>query len=786
MAATAPSGYPLRNSGIRSSDVPQRTRDRLMSSTYQTIPPSDSTTTSNQTLPPSTSADSSDQTFTPSASTTSSDASSSYQSTINNATTDAEKPDFIATQTVKVNRMVNDFNHLKQELTKTPITDSHELAREDHDFKGEVQRQPLLDGKVKDLGWHKKLNEMPDPLIGGLSNPALFARIRRFNKDVFDVQALRLAKTNDLDLTEAWDNDHKTDKLTLHLQRAYLSIVLPLASLGKQLSRLRSWKETRRTAAFCIIYFAAWFFNLLMPLVLGTLVVIIGSRDARNIIFPPVPLPLVNSGTGGLQKPQSGQLGTTDTLTGAPEKAEGEAREEEAANFVENVRHLVQRAVGMHDNNESEGDPLEGKVPKPIRNAIKSVKDAGATQGHVTETPGENMTQKPMEDLLWDKSKPNVIKTVAKVAPHVLGEIVDDWERFANAISPTPPFPRLSFLKIEAVFVPLFLISLLVPQYMVYKGTGFAVGFVLFGDPIISPGLRLLDREFPTWKEVFNPKNNIFRGLPTNNQLTLTLLRIGEAHNSPIPPVPGTKPTDANRLPDVKVDDIPLNATRQEVADAMYPSDMPIGHVDHSSPTTAKADQDSGEGEKEKPKHRHLSKVLGLMKWSNKATVETKLKIDQVRATAGSHEARGHIGVLPKEKYLIYAGPAEFVARYDGKRGWLCITSPIPSASTSSTTSPRLIFTVTDPRGKHDQLDLFDKSNTLWSINIADIHRLKRASAFAAKTAEKAAQSQDKDLLASLEIEDKMGKVWRFTAIPERDELFNRLVAVGPQRWENM
>lgn len=169
-----------------------------------------------------------------------------------------------------------------------------------------------------------------------------------------------------------------------------------------------------------------------MPLILGTLVVIIGSRHARNILFPPAPLPLVNSGTGGLQKPQSGQLGTTDTLTGAPEKAEGEAKEEEAANFVENVRHLVQRAVGMHDNDNSEGDPLEGKVPKPIRNAIKSVKDAGATQGHVTETPGENMTQKPMEDLLWDKAKPNVINTVAKVAPHVLGEIVDDWERFAK------------------------------------------------------------------------------------------------------------------------------------------------------------------------------------------------------------------------------------------------------------------------------------------------------------------------------------------------------------------
>ena len=60
-------------------------------------------------------------------------------------------------------------------------------------------------------------------------------------------------KTTGLDLTKAWDNDYATDKITLHLQRLYLSIVLGLANLGKHISRLRSWKETYRTATFCII-----------------------------------------------------------------------------------------------------------------------------------------------------------------------------------------------------------------------------------------------------------------------------------------------------------------------------------------------------------------------------------------------------------------------------------------------------------------------------------------------------------------------------------------------------
>jgi hypothetical protein len=41
---------------------------------------------------------------------------------------------------------------------------------------------------------------------------------------------------------------------------------------------------------------------------------------------------------------------------------------------------------------------------------------------------------------------------------------------------------------------------------MVYKGTGFAVGFGLFGDPIISPGLKFLNEKLPRWKEMLEPK----------------------------------------------------------------------------------------------------------------------------------------------------------------------------------------------------------------------------------------------------------------------------------------
>ena len=60
-----------------------------------------------------------------------------------------------------------------------------------------------------------------------------------------------IQNTGGLDLNDSWAQDYTGDKLALHLQRLYLSMVLGTASLGKQISRLRSWKEIYRTSIFC-------------------------------------------------------------------------------------------------------------------------------------------------------------------------------------------------------------------------------------------------------------------------------------------------------------------------------------------------------------------------------------------------------------------------------------------------------------------------------------------------------------------------------------------------------
>ncbi len=69
-------------------------------------------------------------------------------------------------------------------ITNHFTVDSHELAHEST-IEGAIQLHGDGDptsGGVRDIGWHKPNVEIPDPLIGGLSNGQLFAMVRRFNK----------------------------------------------------------------------------------------------------------------------------------------------------------------------------------------------------------------------------------------------------------------------------------------------------------------------------------------------------------------------------------------------------------------------------------------------------------------------------------------------------------------------------------------------------------------------------------------------------------------------------
>jgi hypothetical protein len=72
----------------------------------------------------------------------------------------------------------------------------------------------------------------------------------------------------------------------------------------------------------------------------------------------------------------------------------------------------------------------------------------------------------------------------------------------------------------------------------------------------------------------------------------------------------------------------------------------------------------------------------------------------------------------------------------------------------------------------------------VFSVAIADIQR-EEIGGLGWKAKIIVGWAFDREVADGLEIVDKMGDTWRITALPLRDELFNRLVAIDGQKWES-
>jgi hypothetical protein len=176
--------------------------------------------------------------------------------------------------------------------------------------------------------------------------------------------------------------------------------------------------------------------------------------------------------------------------------------------------------------------------PTQITEAMVTAK--GKTNG-IEPTEDLNMKKHSESALVWDTARP---------AMHLISEVVDTWERFVNALSPTSPFPYLWPRLILVACLLLFVMAhIYFTSYMMRKGLGFLAGFWFFGDPVFRRSIAAADKAYPHWRRSVKLQNNILRGVPTNAQLTTTILRIGERNKSPIPPPPSTTaPKDSGKL----------------------------------------------------------------------------------------------------------------------------------------------------------------------------------------------------------------------------------------------
>ncbi|KAJ9239214.1 hypothetical protein DTO169E5_4504 [Paecilomyces variotii] len=650
----------------------------------------------------------------------------------------------------------------------TMPTDSHALAVEqihpDQDEKGIVQKAGATTG-LTDVGWNRRPDDVDSPLVAGWSNEDLWMLIRRFNKQIYRVKAVPEPPMAALDLNVADDEEFSPDKLRSKLERLYVTVIVSLIAAGKHIVRLRSWREPRRTASFCTVYFLAWLLDLLTPTLLGTVLVLIIYPPSRKLLFPPAPLALVDSKTGSVKTPSAGVLGSHDSVTGAPEKHRGEAVEQEASNLVSSVASVaVGTAVGKHDQGTPEDDPIEGSAPDPTDVVASSADAASAGQGAVP-SDAHDKTREPMKKEVWEKVKPVM---------RILNDVCDTWEKFENALSPKPPFSKYAPLRLAGVLLPAFLGSLVTPCYVFVKMSTFFVGFGFFGDPIIRRGMTMLNHRFPHWEKLLELRNTLLKGIPTNAQLAITLLRIGEANGAPLPPPPGSELERAPSRPaSLNKEEIPLDASHHEIEQAA------TGQTAEAKQITGSGyDQKSQQGGKQKK--GFMSAVVAFIRGTTAKSMETKLAVDRARAAVGSKNAKNHIGVLSlKGQQPAPGGPVEFEARYKGKRGAIVV---------DTSKKPAFVYFTTKPVSESEQFDQNKKSEkeVLFSMSIDDIQELKKVGGIGWKGkllvgwAERHKEVIDGLILSGPDPQ----RSYHVTAMKSRDYLFNRLVAINGQVWQ--
>ena len=72
-------------------------------------------------------------------------------------------------------------------------------------------------------------------------------------QQMYHVKAMSGPTPGGLDLNIAEEEEFSPDKLRSNIEKLYMTVIIGLIGFGKHIARLRSWREPRRTAAFCAV-----------------------------------------------------------------------------------------------------------------------------------------------------------------------------------------------------------------------------------------------------------------------------------------------------------------------------------------------------------------------------------------------------------------------------------------------------------------------------------------------------------------------------------------------------
>lgn len=122
-------------------------------------------------------------------------------------------------------------------------------------------------------------------------------------------------------------------------------------------------------------------------------------------------------------------------------------------------------------------------------------------------------------------------------------------------------------------------------------------------------------------------------------------------------------------------------------------------------------------------------------------------------------------------------GPVDFACRYEGKKGHAYIATKATIPCIAFSLDGKISSLGSSARAESDL-------NPIWSIAVGDIKEIRKVGGFGWKARLVVGWALDREIADGLEIVTRRGEVVSVTAMVLRDELFNRLVAMGGQKWE--
>jgi hypothetical protein len=260
-------------------------------------------------------------------------------------------------------------------------------------------------------------------------------------------------------------------------------------------------------------------------------------------------------------------------------------------------------------------------------------------------------------------------------------------------------------------------------------------------------------------------RSTILRGVPTDAQLTLTLLRIAEAQNDPLPPPPSTAPS-GTAAPPARQGGPNFNKGAAASSSDSEPENDPA-FAPLSDATTAEQAGAGADGQ-DAPHRGARARLGALLRGTAKVGAGAiELAHEAEAKTLGG--AVNKVGVLPPRmaKVRPEEGPDVFSARLRGRRGFVVLERGSAGAAHAD-----VVFL----RGR--------KGREEARVGIADLVEVRKVGGLGWKGRLLAGWALGEDIPDGVELTLRAGDKLLFTAMPRRDELFNRLVAMGAQRWE--